>query len=67
MKTTVYAWFFEHGKQEERTKESVEAYLNEYPQVTSIDHIRAMENHLGKDYINPKITNFVALRKIEVK
>lgn len=64
MKTkTIYAWFFIHGKQGERIEDSVEGCLNEVACVSEINHIKAMELHLSKDYVNPKITNFVVLRK----
>lgn len=63
----VYVWFFIHGAAKQRIEDSIEGFINDVNKVDRIDHIKAMELYLAKDYINPKIINFVELRKEQVK
>lgn len=54
---------FEHGKEGSRSIENTEGCIEEAEAFTSISHIKAIEQYLSKEYINPKVINFIPLRK----
>lgn len=63
---TIYIVFFTHVKDGQTSYDHTEAWLNEKPEITSQADIISMEQAISaKGYINPKICNFVPLRKHE--
>lgn len=60
----MYAIFFKHGEGVNRIEESVEGSLNEKEEITEVGDIRALEAALVKqNFVNPKIINYIALRR----
>jgi hypothetical protein len=60
---TVYFIAFEHGSPDGRMMENTEGSIEEFEAFNDISHIKAIEQFLTKEYINPKVINFIPLRK----
>ena len=60
---TVYFIAFEHGEEGKRLVENTDANLDTIEQITELVHVRAIETALSKSFINPKVINFIPLRK----
>lgn len=56
---------FFHGKPTERDVENMEINFNDLPKIESHSHVQAMEQHLSKSFVNPKVINFIYLRTIK--
>ena len=63
MNPIVYYVVFKHGEIEKRIEEGQEVSMNEVEEITSLEHIIAIQNELSKSYINPKVINYIPLRR----
>ena len=62
---TVYIVFFTHFKDGVRTEDFTEAWLNEKVNIETATDLIGIQNALvNQNFVNPKITNFVPVRKL---
>lgn len=62
---TVYAVFFTHIKDNVRIEDVTEGWLNEKETITHVSDLIGMQKALvEQNFVNPKITNFVPIRKL---
>lgn len=61
----VYFISFTHGSPGIRQEENIEVNLTDVECITDIKQIKSIEHHLSeqKNFVNPKVINFVFLRK----
>jgi hypothetical protein len=62
-KQSVYFIAFMHGKPGELQVENQEIHYTDLDKIENQMAIKIVENELAKNFINPKIINFVYLRK----
>jgi hypothetical protein len=62
-KSCVYFVSFSHGHIGEVRTENHEIHFTDIDKIENLTAIKGIENHLSKNFINPKVINFVYLRK----
>lgn len=60
-----FAYFiaFFHGKSDNREVENMAITFNDIGEITEYGNVKSIEIYLSKDFINPKVINFIPLRK----
>jgi hypothetical protein len=62
-KSSVYFVSFTHGKTNELAYENHEIHFTDIDKIENITAIKGIESYLSKNFVNPKVINFVYLRK----